>query len=42
MTDVNVFRSGADDTCGAGAVTTACTTTGAADMATCCGKSNKL
>jgi hypothetical protein len=42
MGDVNVYRSGADDTCGEGATTTACTSIGMADMATCCGKSNKL
>lgn len=42
MVDVNVYRSGADDTCGAGATTTACTSIGAAFPDTCCGASHKL
>ena len=42
MVDVNVYRSGADDTCGAGATTTACTSIGTAFPDTCCGASHKL
>jgi hypothetical protein len=42
MVDLQVYRSGADDTCGAGATTTACTSTGMAFPDTCCGASNKL
>jgi hypothetical protein len=41
MIDINVFRSGADDTC-TGGETAACTSIGTADAATCCGVSNKL
>ncbi len=42
MVDFNVYRAGADDTCGAGATTTACTATGAAFPDSCCGASHKL
>lgn len=42
LTDLEVYRSGADDTCGAGNTTTACTTIGAAFPDTCCGESHKL
>jgi len=42
MVDLNVYRSGADDTCGNGATTTACTSIGAAFPDTCCGASHKL
>jgi hypothetical protein len=42
MVDLNVYRSGADDTCGAGATTTTCTSTGSAIPDTCCGVSHKL
>jgi hypothetical protein len=42
MVDFNVYRSGADDTCGAGDTATACTSTGMAFPDTCCGASHKL
>jgi hypothetical protein len=42
MVDVNVYRSGADDTCGAGATTTACTSIGTAFPDTCCGADKRL
>jgi hypothetical protein len=42
LMDINVYRSGADDTCGAGATTTACTSTGSAIPDSCCGVSHKL